>query len=151
MTHLTPAQQTFRPGPGKWSVLECVEHLAIAEPQYWQQFEQARKDGPEERKPKLTDGELFWYGTDRTERNKTGEARVPKAQFKDAGSALASFRKLRSTIKDYTRANADDIRGGAYKNTDLDGYLWILMISTHSQRHILQIREIKADAKFPRK
>jgi hypothetical protein len=28
-------------------------------------------------------------------------------------------------------------------------YQWLLMISAHSQRHILQIREIKAHAKYP--
>lgn len=32
-----------------------------------------------------------------------------------------------------------------------DLYQWFLMISTHSQRHILQIREIKAHKDFPRK
>jgi hypothetical protein len=31
----------------------------------------------------------------------------------------------------------------------MDVYQWFLMISTHSQRHILQIREIKADPRFP--
>jgi hypothetical protein len=30
-------------------------------------------------------------------------------------------------------------------------YQWFLMISSHSQRHILQIREIKAQANYPRK
>jgi hypothetical protein len=33
---------------------------------------------------------------------------------------------------------------------NMDVYQWFLMISTHSQRHILQIREIKAAAGFPR-
>ena len=28
----------------------------------------------------------------------------------------------------------------------MDVYQWMLMISTHSQRHILQIREVKAHA-----
>jgi hypothetical protein len=27
---------------------------------------------------------------------------------------------------------------------------WFLMISTHSQRHILQIREVKAHANYPK-
>jgi hypothetical protein len=32
-----------------------------------------------------------------------------------------------------------------------DAYQWALLISTHEQRHILQIREIKSDARFPKK
>ena len=31
----------------------------------------------------------------------------------------------------------------------MDVYQWFLMISMHSQRHILQIREIKGDPKYP--
>jgi hypothetical protein len=34
-------------------------------------------------------------------------------------------------------------------NQDL--YQWFLMISTHSQRLILQIREVKAHANYPRR
>ena len=29
-------------------------------------------------------------------------------------------------------------------------YQWVLMISAHSQRHILQIREIKGHERYPR-
>jgi len=32
---------------------------------------------------------------------------------------------------------------------DRDCYQWLLMISAHSQRHILQIREIKHSPGFP--
>ena len=149
VSRLTPAQREFRPSPEAWSIKEVVEHLAIAEPQYWAQFEKAKSAEKLDRKPKLTDAELHWYGIDRSDRQKTGEARVPKGQYKDLDSALSSFRKLRATIKDYTRNSTDELRGLTYKNTEMDGYNWILMISTHSQRHILQIREIKANAKFP--
>jgi hypothetical protein len=30
---LTPAQLKFRPGSDRWSIMDVVEHLAIAEPQ----------------------------------------------------------------------------------------------------------------------
>jgi hypothetical protein len=33
----------------------------------------------------------------------------------------------------------------------MDVYQWFLMISTHAQRHILQIREVKAHKAFPRR
>jgi hypothetical protein len=32
----------------------------------------------------------------------------------------------------------------------MDVYQWFLMISTNSQRHIMQIREIKAETGFPK-
>ena len=43
----------------------------------------------------------------------------------------------------------DDLRSRRLLEGNMDVYQWFLMISSHSQRHILQIREIKAHPKFP--
>src|SRR5438445_589328 len=32
----------------------------------------------------------------------------------------------------------------------LDGYEWILFISAHTERHLAQIKEVKADSNFPK-
>ena len=45
----------------------------------------------------------------------------------------------------------DDLRARQYLTASQDLYQWFLMISTHSQRHILQIREVKAHKNFPKK
>jgi hypothetical protein len=47
------------------------------------------------------------------------------------------------------RTSQEDYRGRALLGGNMDVYQWFLMISTHSQRHILQIREIKAHAAYP--
>src|SRR4051812_44177896 len=36
LSGLTPAQLRYRMTPDSWSIMDVVEHLAIAEPQYWQ-------------------------------------------------------------------------------------------------------------------
>jgi len=36
---LSKAQLTFRMTPDSWSIQDVVEHLAIAEPQYWKQVQ----------------------------------------------------------------------------------------------------------------
>ena len=43
-----------------------------------------------------------------------------------------------------------DLRGHVVEREGCDAYQWLLLISTHDQRHILQIRETKADSKFPK-
>jgi hypothetical protein len=48
------------------------------------------------------------------------------------------------------RASQDDFRGRKLIEGNMDVYQWFLMISTHAQRHILQIQEIKAHKGFPR-
>ena len=67
------------------------------------------------------------------------------------GFGKAAFVKLRATMKARARASADDYRGRQLVDGNMDVYQWFLMISTHSQRHILQIREVKAHAQYPKR
>jgi hypothetical protein len=149
---LTPAQLAFRMSPDSWSIRDVVEHLAIAEPQYWKQLEDslAKPLPASAYTPQATDAGILWYGIDRGNRQRTGEARVPDGRFKSAAAAHASFVKLRATMKALATSTKDDLRGRPLIDGNMDVYQWFLMISTHSQRHILQIREVKADAKYPR-
>ena len=148
---LSPAQLTFRMTPDSWSITDVTEHLAIAEPQYWQRVQDSMKQPATAEKIEATDAAILWYGIDRTNRQKTGEARVPHGTFKSAAEALAAFRKLRSTMRGYAQSTSDDVRSRKLLEGSMDVYQWFLMISTHSQRHILQIREVKAHKDFPKR
>jgi hypothetical protein len=149
---LSDAQLEFKMTPDSWSITEVVEHLAIAEPQYWTNLEASLKTPIKEGwKPEATDAAMLWYGIDRTNRTTTGEARVPHGTFPGAKESLASFRKLRRTMLELAKTSQEDFRGRSYLGGSQDLYQWYLMISTHSQRHILQIREVKAHPGYPGK
>jgi DinB superfamily len=150
LSGLSQAQLTYKMTPDAWSIAEVTEHLAIAEPQYWQKVQDSMKQPATMEKLEATDAAILWYGIDRTNRQKTGEARVPHGTFKTAADALTAFRKLRATMHEYAQATSDDVRSRKLLEGNMDVYQWFLMISTHSQRHILQIREIKAHAGFPK-
>jgi hypothetical protein len=147
---LSADQLKFRMTPETWTIADVVEHLEIAEPQYWQRVLDSMKQPPNTEKLTATDAGILWYGIDRTNRNKTGEARVPKGK-NAAAASLAAVRKLRATIMDYAKNTQEDPRSRKLLEGNMDVYQWVLMISTHSQRHILQIREIKAHAGYPAK
>jgi hypothetical protein len=150
--NLSDAQRKFKMTPTSWSVEEVVMHLAIAEPQYWDQFKQSlAKPVQPDFKPQVTDAQMLWYGIDRTQRTTTGEARVPRDQFPNAKASLASFLKLRTEMMKVAKESQDDLRGRQFLTASQDLYQWFLMISTHSQRHIMQIREVKAHKGFPKK
>jgi len=150
---LSDAQLKYRMAPGTWSVMDAVEHLAIAEPQYWKNLQDslARPVQPGF-KSKGTDAGILWYGIDRTQRATTGDARVPHGTFPSVKESLASFRQLRATMLEAARTSPDDFRGRPLLQSEgtQDVYQWFLMISAHAQRHILQIREVKAHAGFPK-
>ena len=149
---LSDAQMNWRPASDVWSIKDVVEHLGIAEPQYWKQLQDSLKTAPTPGdKPEATDAAILWYGIDRTNRTKTGEPRVPDGRFKDTAAALSSFKALRSTMLELARTSAEDFRGRKLIEGDMDVYQWFLMISTHAQRHVLQIRELKAHKDFPRR
>jgi hypothetical protein len=148
---LSDAQLTFRSSPTTWSVKDVVEHLGIAEPQYWKQVEDSLKTPVTGDTPEATDAGILWYGIDRTNRATTGEARVPDGRFATTAEALASFRALRRTMLETARTSQADLRGRRLIDGNMDVYQWFLMISTHAQRHILQIREVKAHPDWPRR
>ena len=149
---LSEAQLKFRMAPTTWSVMDVVEHLAIAEPQYWKNLQDSMKQPVTPGyKPAATDAGILWYGIDRTDRQTTGEARVPHGTFPSVKESFASFRKLRATMLETARTSQEDFRGRPLIDGNQDVYQWFLMISSHSQRHILQIREIKAHQGFPKK
>lgn len=145
---LSKAQLEFRPSEKAWSIADVVEHLAIAEPQYWKQLQDSVKAATV-KKAEASDEMVLWYGIDRTNRQTTAEARTPKGGA-DPKASLDSFLKLRATMKDYARSTSDRMRDIQFLNSGMDCYQWFVMISSHSQRHILQIREIKTDPKFPK-
>ncbi len=51
----------------------------------------------------------------------------------------------------FAKSSQEDLRGRQLKGGNMDVYQWLLMISTHSQRHILQMREVKAHSGYPRR
>jgi hypothetical protein len=147
---VTTDQLRFRMTSESWTITDVVEHLAIAEPQYWERVHASMTQPPAKDKPGATDAGILWYGIDRTQRAKTGEARVPQGRWANVEEPLASFRKLRATMKAYAAETTDDLRSRMLLEGNMDVYQWFLMISTHAQRHVLQIREIKAHPGYPR-
>ena len=149
VSHLSRAQLEFRPSPGAWNIRDCVEHLDLSEPQYWETFKRVMATRATKQESPSEDVDRLWYGIDRTERTKTVPSEMPHGKFADMASALASFQGLRATMLNYIRTSNEDWRHHQIPGWDRDGYQWLLMISAHSQRHILQIREIKHAPNFP--
>ena len=151
ITGLTPAQLAFRRAPEEWSIAQVIDHLLVVSPIYWSDLQAAVKSTPLTDKTLNRDEDLLWYGIDRTFREKAIPAEVPKGRFKDLAAALAEYRTHHDRLVQYIRTTKDDLRSRFVPRQGSDAYQWALLISTHEQRHILQIREIKRDPGFPRK
>src|SRR5262252_395454 len=152
---LSPAQLEYKASPDRWSIREVVSHLAVAEPDYWREIQTALKKAPDmnSKKSAATDADIMWYGIDRVVHTKTCGGHEKVDTYKDLGEALGKFQALRGTMIEYIKTTKDDLRGHSFRDYGevIDCWQWMLEISTHAERHINQIREIKNDPNFPKK
>lgn len=151
VTGLTDAQLQFRPASDSWTIAQTLDHLVVVAPIYWQDLQTALKQRPGRRTSAMTDADVLWYGIDRTRREKAIPSELPTGQPRDLRAMLAAYRTHHDRLRDYVRTTQDDLRSHFVERQGCDAYQWALLISTHEQRHILQIREVKADPKFPKK
>jgi hypothetical protein len=149
VSRLTPAQLAFRPAADAWSIMQVVDHLVVVGPIYWQDLQTAMKGPASAANRSANDADYLWYGIDRTNREKAIPSEVPKGQVRDLREGLDAIRRQHAQLRQYIQTTADDLRSRVVQRQGSDAYQWALLISTHEQRHILQIREIKADPKFP--
>jgi hypothetical protein len=178
---LTREQWGYSPGPGRWSIAQCVDHLAHTEDYVFvmvrDRLLKSEKPievfGPGEssditvppgRLPRAADALLIRAMTDRTAAvgrppEPPLEVIAPRKDIQDPQTALDAFLKVRSATISYIRTTQDDLRGhytyaplpGYYPEFQFhDGYQWLLRMSAHTERHLMQIHEVKASSGFPR-
>ena len=146
---LSPAQAAFRPARNSWTILEVLDHLVVVGPIYWKDLQSA-KEVSTERAGMMNDVDVLWYGIDRTNRETALATEEPSRKLQDVLNGLNSYRTQHARLLQYIRTTKDDLRRRIVERQNSDAYQWALLTSTHEQRHILQIREIKRDAKFPK-
>ena len=151
VSSLSARQLEFRPAPAAWNILEVLEHLIVVGPIYWDDLQQAMKKPARPVDLSSRDADILWYGVDRTHREDAIPPEHPRKQLRDLRSGLSAYRTQHARLLEYVRTTQDDLRSHVVDRQRCDAYQWALLISTHEQRHILQIREIKADRNFPRK
>jgi hypothetical protein len=153
---LSDAQLNFKPAPDKWSVLDCVKHIAITEQSLWQMTNGAitAAANPEKRADvKATDEQVVQMIESREKKVKTAPPMEPQnTPYKSLHEAMESFVKDRSKLVNYIKTTDADLRNRVVTMpfASFDSYQMILFIAAHSNRHTQQIEEVKADPNFPR-
>ena len=153
---LSEAQWTFKPAPDRWSVGEVVEHLALAE-SFIFDLQQKAAAGPaatpEQRAATQgRDEMLLKVIPDRTKKATAPEPLQPATRIGSRADVVAAFKDRRTKTLEYANTTSDDLRGrvGESPLGAMDAYQWRLFIGAHTERHLGQIREVKAHAQYPR-
>lgn len=153
---MSDAQLNFKPSPDRWSIAECVKHIAVTEMALWQMTDATLKQAanPEKRSEiKATDDQVVQMIESRAQKVKTFPPMEPQnTAYKSSADALASFFDNRKKLMEFVRTTNDDMRNHVITMPpgSFDSYQMVLFIAAHSYRHTLQIEEVKADPNFPK-
>lgn len=153
---LSNAQLDFRAAPDRWSVRECIYHIAITEKNLQDALQRAMRApaNPDKRADiKATDDGLVKMMKDRSNKVKTSESLEPQnTKYTSVEDALTQFKMQRAELIKYVKTTTEDLRNHVveFPFGSFDSYQLILFMAGHSNRHYQQINEVKADPNFPR-
>lgn len=141
-----------RPSPGRWSILECVEHVAVSEQFLLSRLTKASRSdsshGSRIREKAIKD-----RGLDRTRPGESPEVARPNGRFRSLNEALSSFDSARTETTHFVEAFGDDLRSWLTDHPLIPGpvncYEILLLMSIHPVRHAKQIAEIRAALEPP--
>lgn len=154
---LTAAQWAFVPGPDRWSIAECAEHLALSEQALLGIVRGQILESPATRESAAAargrDGVVVAAMRDRSNRMKTFDFLVPQTVAPSSSAFVEAFVPRREATIQYVREAIDDLHHhfaplGPLGN--LDGYQWLLLLASHTERHVAQMDEVKAEPGYPR-
>jgi hypothetical protein len=165
-TGLSEAQWNFKPAPECWSVAEIMEHIAVSEDHIRGGAEQVTRTPArpvrDTAELKRIDDAVLTHTPDRTIKRQIPERLRPTNRFGSPTAAQQHFIESRATTENLLK-NTADLRAhygwspsekAAPTNPasfgNFDAYQWILFVGAHSERHIKQILEVKANPNFPK-
>jgi hypothetical protein len=161
---LTPDQWTFRAAPGRWSIGDTLEHLALVETLVLDRVVPrigSAPPPPADRDPRAVDARVIASVPRRRSAGPPAHGRAslveappsirPTGQWRPAES-LRRFIEARERAIPLVGRLAPTARLGVVDHLalgPLDGHQWLLFLAAHTDRHLGQIEEIKADPAFP--
>jgi hypothetical protein len=139
-------QAAVRPAPDRWSVLDCVEHLAVVEEYLLGRLESAQP-ALEPVGTALREARIAERGADRSRRVPAPEMAHPRGRFATLVEALGHFQSMRARTVRFVENCRLDLRRQATTHPLIGAvncHETLLMMAMHPVRHAKQIAEIRA-------
>ena len=154
---LSEAQWKFKPTPDRWSIAEIAEHLVLSEESLFKRTTEnvlklpPRRDAP--RNGRAQDTELIARMEDRSKKASAVDELKPTGRWPSRAQVAARFLQARDETARFASTTDQDLR--AYSTPHpvtkyMDAYEYLLVISAHTERHLAQMREVKADVGYPK-
>lgn len=151
---LSPAQWNFKIAPDRWSIAECMEHIAAAEDYIRGNIENGIMKAPAVpgRDVAAIDAGIIANVPERKTKVQAPEAIKPTNRYGSPEDARKHFVESRAVTEEYlkTTPGLRDHAVDSPTGQKWDAYEFILLIAAHSERHTNQIKEVKADPNYPK-
>jgi hypothetical protein len=134
------------PAPGRWTILQCAEHVAVAEDHLFSLIT-ASKQTETPLINKRREALILTFGADRSTRRESPEAAKPTGRFSSLSEAIQHFRAGRERTIQFVNANKEDLRSRITLHPlmgTVNCHEILLLMAVHPARHAKQIEEIKA-------
>jgi len=150
---LSAEQRSFRTASDRWSIADCVEHLAIVENNILKSIEtHLERPAAPETSTAGKDELILNNVPNRSIRVKGPDAVMPVGRWPDFDDLLREFEAARHRTLGFAETAEADLRAHAFPHPflgPLDCHQWLLFLATHCERHVRQIEEVKSDPAFP--
>ena len=155
LTGLSDTQLNFRAAEGRWTIGEIAEHIIVVENALHGMVDAGFKSPVPACKDefRIQDVAVILAITNRQQKFTAPEQVRPNGRWKTVPDLLANFDTTRKTSMDYMKNMKEDMRShfASMPLGRLDAFQAYLFMIGHSERHLAQLKEVKADPKYPTK
>ena len=158
---VSPAQAEFRPSPEAWSIAQNLEHILFVQERVLAVIRERLTEGPPppaDRNTALIDAIVIHQFPTRLKRFSGPDVVMPKAGIPVAEAidrVVGNTRRYADCLESIPNLRGDLLDSPPLKamtngeHTLIDGYQLILAAAAHTQRHVKQILEVKANTNYP--
>ena len=143
---IDPDIASARLHPGRWSICEIVEHLAVSEALLLDRLRQATRSDISHADP-IREARLESLALNRERRIEAPEPALPTGSCATLAQALDRFRAVRSATLQFVRDFPSDFRSSLAQHPliprPLNCYEMLLLMALHPIRHAAQIAELR--------
>jgi len=138
------AVAAIRPAPDRWSVLDCLEHLLLAEEYLCNQLVAGTASAPTPNETR--EARIVAAGTNRDRRIPAPQVAQPTGRWLSIDEAMEAVVAARARTVAFIEQFDGDLRAWEVMHPIagvVNGYEMLLMIAIHPLRHAQQIQEIR--------
>jgi hypothetical protein len=151
---LSPAQWNFKPAPDRWSIAECMEHIAAAEDYIrgWDETGVMKGPATPGRDVAKIDAAIMENVPERKTKVQAPDEIKPTNRYGSPQGSIDHFVESRAKTEEFLKDTPGlrDHTADSPAGTKWDAYEFVLLIAAHSERHTNQIKEVKADPNYPK-